>query len=48
MVVFPVIKSIEAEAGGGIIIPITENLAHAHHKDLVKAAGLHGYQTKYF
>lgn len=40
MVVYPVIKSIEAEAGRGIVIPITENLALDYHKDLSKAAGI--------
>ena len=33
-------KDVEAGAGTGIIIPITENLAHDHHKDSVKAAGI--------
>ena len=33
VVVRPVGKGIEAGAGTGIIIPITEDLVHDHHKD---------------
>ena len=35
--VLPVGKGIKARGGTGIIISITEDLAHDHHKDLVKA-----------
>ena len=40
VVVFPVGKGIEAGAGTGIIIPITEDFTHHHHKDLVKASSI--------
>ena len=40
VVVFPVGKGIEVGADTGIIIPITEDFTHDHHKDSVKAAGI--------
>ena len=39
VVVLAVGKGREAGASQGIIIPITEDLAHDHHKDSVKAGG---------
>ena len=36
----PVGKGIEAGAGPGIIICLTEDFVHDHHKDLIKAAGI--------
>ena len=38
--VLPVVKSIKAGAGTGIIIPITDDLIYNHHKESVKAAGI--------
>ena len=36
----PVGKGIEAGAGPGIIICLTEDFVHDHHKDSIKAAGI--------